>query len=343
LLAGKNISLVTFVSAYFEGLNGMSAPRDLESMFQLAYLSFTQPRKDSALFAAYISKQKGVIRNLLADPQNYFRDQYVRVRTQNNPRANVIPTEQDIDQISFQRTFEIYQERFSDASDFTFFIVGSFNADSIKPMIETYLASLPSTHRIESWMDMGIRPPGKRTDKSIYKGSDQKSFVALYLESPQPWDPFQEHIFESLGQYLNIRYIEKLREEMSGVYGAGISINLVKIPYTHLETSISIPCSPENADELTRAALSEIRQVQKKGVGDDYLNKVREAQRRDRERNLRENGFWIGQLVEVYRNNDPADITGYEDRINAVTSKNLRDAAKKINLKKYVRVVLYPE
>ena len=190
---------------------------------------------------------------------------------------------------------------------------------------------------------MGIRPPDKKTDKAVYKGSDQKSFVAMYLESLEPWDPLQDHIFESLGQLLNIRYIEKLREEMSGVYGAGININLVKIPYAHLETSISIPCSPDNTDDLTKAALSEIRNVQKNGVSEDYLNKVKEAQRRDRERNLKENGFWIGQLVEVYRNNDPAEITEYDDRINAVTSESLQEAAKKINLKKYVRVVLYPE
>jgi zinc protease len=321
----------------------MAAPRDLEIMFQLAYLSFTQPRKDSALFAAYISKQKGVVRNLLSDPQNYFRDQFIRLKTQNNPRADVIPTEKDIDQISFRRSFEIYQERFSDASDFTFFIVGSFHIDSIKPLVETYLASLPSERRTESWKDMGIRPPAKKTDKTVYKGSDQKSRVALYMETLEPWDPLQDHLFESLGQFLNIRYIEKLREEMSGVYGAGININLVKIPYSHLETSISIPCSPENTDDLTDAALSEIRDVQKNGINEDYLNKVKEAQRRDRERDLKENGFWIGQLVEVYRNNDPEQITGYDDRINAVTSENLQTAAKKINLKKYIRVVLYPE
>jgi zinc protease len=343
LLAGKNVSLAQYIGAYFEGINGTAAPRDLESMLQLNYLSFTQPRKDSALFASFIAKQKGIVRNLLSNPRNYFSDQFARIKSQNNPRGDVIPTEKDIDQINFKRVFEIYHDRFADAADFTFFLVGSFNADSIKPLIETYLASLPSLRRTETWKDMGIRPPAGKIDKTIYKGSDPKSFVAMYFETIEPWDPLQDHIFESLGQLLNIRYTEKLREEMSGVYGFGINISLVKIPYAHLETSISIPCSPANTESLTKAALAEISNIRKNGVSDDYLNKVKEAQRRDWEKNLKENSFWAARLIDVYRYNDPGLITSYTDRINAVTSKSLQEAAKKINLKKYLRVVLFPE
>ena len=343
LLAGKNVSLAPYISAYFEGMNGSAAPKDLESMMQLVYLSFTSPRKDSALFSSFVAKQKGVIKNLLSDPENYFSDQYNRIKTQNNPRADVIPTEKDIDQINLGRVFEIYRDRFADASDFTFFIVGSFKTDSIKPLIETYLASLPSIRRTETWKDMGIRPPAKKTDKAIYMGSDPKSIVAMYFETQEAWDPLQDHLFESLAQLLNIRYIEKLREEMSGVYGMGIRINLVKIPYNHLEITLNIPCSPENTEKLTKAALDEISNIQKNGVTDDYVNKVKEAQRRDWEKNLKENGFWMSALMSVYRLNDPGMITQYNDRINAITSASLQNAARKIDLKKYVRVVLYPE
>jgi zinc protease len=167
--------------------------------------------------------------------------------------------------------------------------------------------------------------------------------VAMYFETPEAWDPLQDHIFESLAQLLNIRYIEKLREEMSGVYGMGIHINLVKIPYNHLEITLNIPCSPDNTEKLTKAALDEISNIQKNGVTDDYVNKVKEAQRRDWEKNLKENGFWMGALMDVYRLNDPGMITQYNDRINAITSASLQAAAKKIDLKNYVRVVLYPE
>jgi zinc protease len=114
LLAGKIVSVNSYINAYQEGFNGSAAPADLESMMQLVYLGFTQPRKDSTLFTAYITKQRGIIKNLLADPENYFIDQYTRVRTQNNPRADMmIPTEADIDKINYNRVFEIYNDRFS--------------------------------------------------------------------------------------------------------------------------------------------------------------------------------------------------------------------------------------
>jgi zinc protease len=343
LLAGKKLSLTPFINAYSEGVSGMAAPDDLESMMQLNYLFYTMPRKDSALFESYLAQQKGIVKNLLSDPVNFFRDQFIRIKTQNNPRADVIPTEADIDHISLNRVIDIYNDRFSDASDFTFFFVGSFKIDSIKPLIEMYLASLPSKRKTESWKDMGIRAPDKKVDKPVYKGNDPKSMVAIYSETDEKWDPLESHLFESLEQLLDIRYNEVLREEMSGIYGMSVNLNLVKIPYEHLEVGMYIPCSPENTDRLTKAALGEIRRIRKKGVGDEDLNKIKESQRRELEKNRKENGYWIGQLLETYRLSDPRIITQYNDCINAVTSDNLKEAARKIDLKKYVRVVLYPE
>jgi zinc protease len=180
-------------------------------------------------------------------------------------------------------------------------------------------------------------------DQAIYKGNDPKSLVAVYMEIKEPWDPVQSHLFSSLAQLLDIRYTEVLREEMSGVYGMGIDISMVKVPYNHVEISIMIPCSPENADVLTQAALNEIEKIQKNGVAPEDLNKVKEAQRRTLESNLKENRYWLGQLVNTYRLDDPEMITGASARIEAVTSENLQAVAKKIDLNNYVRVVLYPE
>jgi zinc protease len=343
LLAGKNVSESSYIGEYYEGVTGSAAPKDLESLMQMTYLSFTQPRKDSAMFESFMSLQKGYFKNASSNPETYFEDQFARAKTQNNPMADVIPSESDIARVNITRLYEIYRDRFADASDFTFFLVGSFKTDSIKPLIETYLASLPSAKRVESWKDMGIRPPAKKTDISVYKGKDPKSRVGIYFETIEPWDPMEDHVYESLGQLLSIRYIDVLREEMSGIYGMGTSIDLVRIPYSHVAVNIVIPCSPNNTDVLTKAAISEIRKIQENGVTTEDLVKVKEAQRRDLEKNLKENSYWIGQLMDVYRYEDPGAITQAADRINALTSEKLQEAAKKINLKKYVRVVLYPE
>jgi zinc protease len=343
LLAGKNVSVRPYIDAYFEGISGSAAPKDIESMFQLSYLYFTQPRKDSAMFTSIMDLTKGYYKNALSSPETYFSDQFTRAKTQNHPRADIIPGEQELEQININRLYEIYNDRFADASDFSFFLVGNFKVDSIRPFIEEYLASLPSLRRQERWKDMGIRPPAKKIDESVYKGNDPKSRVGIYFESAEPWDPMEDHVFESLGQLLSIRYIDVIREELSGAYHVGASGDIGKIPYSRAIVNIMIPCSPENTNKLTKTAINEIRTIQKNGVKPEDLVKVKEAQRRDLEKNLKENSFWIGQLVNGYRTDDPLLITRYAGWTNDLTSEKIQAAANKINLKRYVRVVLYPE
>jgi zinc protease len=343
LLAGKNVSVSPYISEYYEGLSGSAVPKDIESMFQLAYLYFTAPRKDSAMFESLMTLQKEYFRNATSNPEAYFGDQFTRAKTQNNPRADIIPSEAEIAQVNMNRLYEIYNERFADAADFTFFIVGAFKVDSIKTFIEDYLASLPSLRLQETWKDMGIRPPAKKTDLPVYKGNEPKSRVGLYFETLEPWDPMEDYVFESLGQLLTVRYLDVIREELSGAYTISASSDLSKIPYSRAMLNVIIPCSPENTNALTKAALNEIRMIQKNGVTPEDLNKVKEAQRRDLEKNLKENGFWIGQLANGYRNNDPEMVNRYAEWMNGLTSEKLQAAAQKINLKNYIRVVLYPE
>jgi zinc protease len=343
LLAGKNVSANPYIDDYFEGITGSSVPGDLESLFQLIYLYFTDPRKDSAMFESLVALQKNYYKNALASPETYFSDQFERAKTQNHPRADVIPDESVFSALKLDRLYEIYNDRFADAADFTFFIVGSFKTDSIKPFVENYLASLPSTKRAENWKDMGIRPPSKKTDLSVYKGNDPKSRVGLYFEVPVTWDPREDHVFESLGQLLDIRYTDVIREELSGAYTISASADMGMVPYPRALLSIMIPCSPDNTKNLTKVAINEIRNIQKNGVKPEDMVKVREAQRRMLERNLKENSFWLNQLITGYRYNDPELLTKYEGWINELTSEKIQAAANKINLKMYVRVVLYPE
>lgn len=343
LLAGRKLNLSPYISAYYEGFNGSSVPKDIEPMLQLLYLYFTQPRKDAELFQSFINKQKGIVTNLLSEPENFFNDKFTRIKTQNNPRVETIPSIDEIDKINFDRVFEIYKDRFSDASDFVFFFVGAFSIDSIKPLIEKYIASLPSLRRSESWQDMGIRAPESTTDKALYKGTDPKSIVALYMESNATWLPEDAYMFDVLKSLLQIRYNDILREEMSGVYGFDIDLNLIRVPFEHYEFTLYIPCSPENTDKLTRAAIDEIIRIQKEGVRNEDILKVKETERREIEKEMKENGPWIGKLVEIYRNNDPGIITQYEERINKISSEEIQRIARKIDVNKYVRVVLYPE
>ncbi|UCH13496.1 MAG: insulinase family protein, partial [Bacteroidales bacterium] len=345
ILAGKTVGVSPSIGYYFEGFGGSCSPGDLESMFKLIYLYFTKPREDTSSFQSFVNKQKGLYKNLLSDPMQYYFDQYRRIKNNHHPRAPKLPSEEDYKKIDFNRTINIYKDRFADASDFTFFFVGAFNTDSIKPLIETYLGSLPDIERKEMWRDLNIRTPEGKVEKTVKKGMDPKSYVAVYFDKEIEWNERDEHLLWTIGRILNRKYIEILREEMSGIYGISTSSGINKIPYSHAYLQILFPCSPSNIDSLTNTALKEIIKIQEQGVSDEDLNKAKEIQRREIEENIKKNRYWLNSLRKCYLyGTDFSRFTDYDKRINAISSGELKRVANEyIDIDEYVKVVLLPE
>jgi zinc protease len=145
MLKGKNTSLSPNIALYSEGLNGSTIPKETETLLQLAHLYFTAPRKDKDAFESYKTRQKQLFANLAANPQIYFSAEFQKMMTQNHPRAGGLPKSEDFDKINLDRSIQIYKERFANAGDFTFLFVGSFEEETIKPLLEKYIGSLPGT------------------------------------------------------------------------------------------------------------------------------------------------------------------------------------------------------
>jgi len=188
ILAGKTANIRPFIGTLSEGMNGNCTPKDMETMFQLLYLHFTSPNKSMDLFQSYLDKSKSLYKNLLSNPTYYYYNESAKIMSQNHPRGGRFPTDEDWDKIDFDRTFEIYDERFGNASDFNFIFVGNFKIDSIKPLITRYIASLPSTDQKETWKDLGIRPPTGVVKQDIHKGSDPKSNVSVRFHGNYKYD-----------------------------------------------------------------------------------------------------------------------------------------------------------
>jgi zinc protease len=217
--------------------------------------------------------------------------------------------------------------------------------DTIRPLIETYIASLPSLRKKETWRDLGIRPPAEKLDEKVFKGTDPKSFVIIYFEKKVPWNVEDAFLLSTLGSMLDRKYIEILREEMSGVYGVQANAGLGKVPYEKAYLKILFPCSPENVDSLTSAALKEIRKIQTEGAKKEDIQSAQEIQRRNMEENLKTNGFWISSLQRIYRENVSMDILiHYDEWIKKISSEEIKRVANEyIDTGNYLRVVLYPE
>src|SRR5215204_5787262 len=236
--------------------------------------------------------------NRLADPGEVFNDAMMRALTQGNPRWQPISPEL-IGKVDPAVAWRIYRDRFADAGDFTFLLVGSFQPEAIKPLVQTWLGGLPSNGRKESWKDVGVRPPDGVVEVKIERGLEPKSQVQIVFTGDAPFSRVARHDISSLSDVLDVRLREILREDMGAVYGVQVNAGLDRRPEERYTVTLSFGCAPEQVQALVKAVFTEIEAIQKNGIGDSYVKQVQEKQRRERETNLKTNEFWLAAM-EAY-------------------------------------------
>ncbi|KPK81832.1 MAG: hypothetical protein AMS25_04705 [Gemmatimonas sp. SM23_52] len=343
-LAGKAVRLSPFIASLSEGFAGSVSPADVETLFQLIYLYFTAPRRDEEAYLSFKSRIQASLANRGADPVTAFRDTLRVTLTQYHYRTRP-PTVELYEEMDLDKSFDFYRDRFADASDFTFVFVGSFQADSLKPLIQTYLGGLPAWGREESWRDEGIKPPTGIIRKVVYRGIEPKSQTQIAFTGPFEWTRDNRYALRSLADVMRIRLREVLREDLGGTYGVGVSAIPTRDPREAYEIRISFGTAPERLEELTEVVFQQIDSLQQFGPSQEDIDKVKEMHRRQYEENLRENNFWLGQLVthDQY-GHDLRDILTYGRLIDQLTADKVQEAASLyLRTDNYVQVSLYPE
>jgi len=343
-LTGKKVRVSPYISERTEGISGSATPKDLETALQLVYLYFTQPRKDVEVYKGLLSQEKASIANRSNDPPSVFSDTISAVLGNYSIRRTG-PSIEKYDKINLDRAFEIYKDRFADASDFTFTFVGSFDVEKLKPLLEQYLGALPSTKRIEVARDLGIHIPSGKLQKQVYKGQEQKSTVRLTFSGVYQYNETENNLLDALSSVLNIKLIERLREDESGVYGVGSRASYSKYPENRYSFSIAFGCSPDNVEKLISSALDEIKKIRDNGALQVDVEKVQAEERRVTEVQLKENGFWLGYLNGQFQNDEnPEQILTYQEDLKKITPEALKVAANKfLSGDNFVRLVLYPD
>ncbi len=343
-LAGKMVGVTPFVGELQEGLIGSASPQDVETMFQLIYLYFTAPRKDSTAFLAYMEQLRGSLENKSASPEAAFQDTLQVTMSRYHHRRRPWSMEL-LEEMDLGKSYAFYKDRFSDASDFTFVFVGNFDPDGIRPLVRTYLGGLPAMNRSESWKDVGVRPPQGVITKKLHKGIEAKSLNRIMLTGPFEWNRRNRYELGSMAQVLRIKLRETLREDLGGTYGVSVQATPSRYPEERYGFTIHFGCAPERVQELTAVVFEQIDSLKTFGTTMKYLNKVKEAQRRGRETNLEENGFWLN-IIETYdyHDEDLLDILKYDELVDDLSLEAIQQAAKRyLGTANYVQVTLYPE
>ena len=343
-LAGKIVDVTPWIDDLYEGLEGSSTPVDLETLFQLVYLSFTQPRKDEQAFMSYRVRLETQLKNRESSPEAAFWDALQEIMSRNHPRAKPLRSEM-LPQLNLDASYDFFRDRFSDAGDFTFFFVGNFDQGALRPLVETYLASLPSTGRRESWLDLGIRPPEGVVKATVKKGIEQKSSAAVTFNGSMDWSLENLILLKALGNTLEIPLRETLREKLGGTYDVSVYTMSLHYPNPEYRIYVLFGTAPKQVDELLDQAFRVLREVMEKGPRKEDVEKVREILRRERETNLQRNEYWLSLLQSYYMNGlSPLDILKYEAFLEELSVDSLQKIAEAyLRFDRYVQVVLYPE
>ena len=344
VLAGSNTAVEADIGEAEEGVRGGAARKDLEKMFQLIYLRFTAPRADPEQFELMKERLRPQLANRQARPEVAFRDTLVAALTQDHPRERPL-TPASIDQMSLDRSMAFYKARFADASDFTFVFVGSIDVATMKPLVERYLASLPTLHRPEKVIDRGVRPPPGVVEREVVRGLDPRSQVAIVFTGPFQNDAYHRLLIKTMGQMLAGNLQQTLREDLGGTYGVSVESHFEKYPAAEYQVSVGFSCDPARLKDLTAAAWKEIRQLIEQGPSDGQLAGARNALERDLEVGYQENSDLLDELMTSVENGeDIADAFNPRATFNRLTTAALRDAAREyLNTKRYVQVTLRPE
>jgi zinc protease len=334
-----------YINADENGIQGSSSVKDVETMLQLVHLYLTQPRKDSTLFASWLSKQKSSLEFIMKNPRAAFQDTLYKIIYNNNPWMDPIPKIADLDRINLDSSMAIYHHIFDNAWGLHFTFVGNIDSAKLIPLLQQYLGSLPGKQQDNSATDVGARLVTGQTDIALKKGKATQALITLRFEGNTDFTRSNRLHLAALLEVLNIEIIEKLREEMSGMYGGGMGGSIENRPYPHYVVQASIPCGPENVDTLTAALLTLIRNARDKGVAQANLDKVKETWRKQYRVNLQNNGYWLETLSNSFINNsNPMDILDYEQVIDAITVGDLQQAAQTyLTPDNMVKAVLYPE
>jgi len=344
-LAGKAARASASIGEMTEGLGGSASPKDLETLLQLAYLDFTGARLDPNAWAAFRDNARTFLANRGASPEAVFQDTVQVTMGQHAFRARPL-TQATFNEIDADKALAFYKNRFADAGDFTFVFVGNVDTTALKPMIERYLASLPSAGRVDSTRLTGPGAPKGIVQRTVRRGVENKATTILSFTGPCVFSPETRFELRALTDAFELRLLESLREKLGGTYSPNVGGSCSPKPRQEYRIQVSYGSSPDNVELLSKTVFALIDSMQTQGPTASDLGKVREQIIRERQVELKSNAWWLSAITT--RDQYGEDIAGitdpYDDMVRMLTAAQLQAAAKKyFNVTNYARFVLLPE
>ena len=332
VLAGKTARTIISLSNLTESIIGGSTTKDVASLLQMVHLRFVKPRFDKEAYQVlidnldnYIIRRSNTINEIIKDSVT------ATLYGNNNPKRRLINKEFAKD-VSFESAKTTYMERFHNAADFEFFIVGDVEISDLRPLLETYIASIPTNAKMEKWKKNDVSWTSNNINKDItLKMEDPKSSVKIGYKTDIKYSLKKALVAKALGDMLKLRYLETLREQEGGTYSASAIGYLSKRPNQRAILQISFDCNPEKVKTLTGIAQHEISKIAQGEILQSDLDKTLSSYLKERKEQQDYNTYDMNVLINYFREgynmNAPEN---FENLVRNISKKDIQDFAKKL-------------
>ena len=329
MLSGKNVRVGSYIDALYNGVSGSSSVKDLETAFQLLYLVYVDPRFDQEEWDNAISQLKAVLPNALATPQFKMQKELNDFLYGGNPRREFISME-TFDKANLATVEKNYRKLFSDVSGATMVITGDVDLETLKPLVEKYVGSLPKGKKSSKWQDVSPRLVKGENVKTITTDMETpKSTVIEVYSDYRPYSVKNDVLASAVSYVLDQIYVDTMREDEGGTYGASSLANAGLEPEPMYLMQVAFECKPEMADKLRSIAREEFRKLAENGPTDEQFTRTVENFKKNVPENRISNSYWMNNIVRYSRFGFDYDKE-YEEAVSSLTKEGIKEAAARL-------------
>lgn len=329
MLTGKNLSVNPFIDPLEHGISGRSTVKDLETAFQLLYLEFVDPRFDPEEWQNGIDQIQSILPNLVNQPNYKLQKELYKTLYANHPRRQML-SEEKLAQASLATFEKNYRKLFADAAGATLVIVGDVNTEALKPLVEKYVGSLPKGKKASNWID---------NEENIVKGQVQnifgvdmqtpKSTVLQVYTADMAYTYPKSAAMEAISYIMDMRYVESLREEEGGTYGASTAAQLTRRPKERALIQVYFDCKPALCDKLRELAVKGLKDLAENGPTDEEVNMAKLNLQKNIPESRQRNNWWKDG-IEIYLLRGEDRDALYEAAVNSLSKELIQETLKEV-------------
>ena len=329
MLSGKSVSFSPYITNYYNGIQGSCATSDIETLLQLMCLEYNVPRYEKDEWEVSMKQMRSVIPNLTGTPKYVFSKHFYK-NVYDNPRMTPISMEK-LDAASLETFSKYYGRMFDGLNGAVLYLVGDFDAATVKPLVEKYLGSIKKGQGAPA-LDEGniIRfKEGSASDVFHTKMTTPKVSADFVWSVDTQYSIRKEVDLTAADFILNMMFTETLREKESGTYGASCNISLDYWPYEHATIQVDFSTNVEQQEKLRTLAVKCIRELVDNGPDEEHLQRAIENARKVLPENRISNVWWRDALIgstELKLDYDKE----YGQAIEGITAEGIQKALKEI-------------